>query len=60
MSYYSRLNNKEPLTGKPLELALDLLGHLPDIVKKLQLGQALTDYEAHYLVDSVLVHARVR
>jgi hypothetical protein len=65
-----RLMKKEPLTGKTLELALELVtcddpeaGINRDpfymgIAKKLREGQPLDDYETHIMVDVRLVHER--
>ena len=59
-----RLIKSEPLTGKTLDLALDLIGrgktgneYLDPIAKKLSEGQPLSDYETHIMVDVILVHA---
>lgn len=55
-----RINSKEPLTGKTLELALDIIGDsFPDVSKKLEEGEPLSDYEQHLIVDMRLVHARL-
>jgi hypothetical protein len=66
-----RILANEPLTGKTLELALDLV--TPEtqregdkltefcngIAKKLQTGHPLDDYERHMMVDVFLLHARL-
>lgn len=66
-----RILANEPLKGKSLELALDLV--MPEtprvgdtlterrysIAKKLQEGQPLDDHEQHIVVDVLLVHARL-
>lgn len=64
-----RLLKNEPLTGKTLELALELVetppntGDLPKLSKsishKLQNGQPLDEYELHVMVDVLLLHARL-
>ena len=61
-----RLNANEPLTGKTLELALDLVGdgtgsdkYLNSIATKLKAGEPLSEYEHHIMVDVVLVHERL-
>lgn len=60
-----RLRQKQPLTGKTLELALDLIGEgsksapFDKIASKLTNGEPLDDYERHLMVDVALVHARV-
>jgi len=63
-----RLKNNEPLTGKTLELALELVDVIGDdeqsmfvrnIGTKLKTGQPLDEYEHHILVDVLLLHARL-
>ncbi|MEQ8832263.1 MAG: hypothetical protein RLW87_20820 [Alphaproteobacteria bacterium] len=53
-----RLVNGERLEGALLELALELA---PDEVfaAKLRKGEKLSDYECHFFVDAVLLHARL-
>jgi hypothetical protein len=63
-----RLNNNEPLTGKTLELALELVDVIGDdeqskfvrnIGAKLKAGEPLDEYEHHILVDVLMLHARL-
>jgi hypothetical protein len=63
-----RLNNNEPLTGKTLELALELVNVIGDdeqskfirnIGTKLKTGQQLDEYEHHIMVDVLMLHARL-
>lgn len=61
-----RLKSEVPLTGKHLELALDVVGDgnsghemLDAISNKLQTGQKLNDYELHLMVDVYLLHAKL-
>lgn len=63
-----RLNNNEPLTGKTLELALELVDvigedeqskFVKNIGTKLKAGQPLDEYEHHILVDVLMLHARL-
>lgn len=54
-----RLNSNEPLTGKSLELALELAGDDSDLARKLMTGETLSSYEHHLFVDVVLLHARL-
>jgi hypothetical protein len=61
-----RLKSEKPLTGKHLELALDVIGDgnsghemLDAISNKLQAGQKLNDYELHLIVDVYLMHAKL-
>ncbi|WP_374000307.1 hypothetical protein [Bdellovibrio bacteriovorus] len=61
-----RLNKNQPLKGKSLNLALDLIGgsstgdqFFDGIAVKLKAGMPLSEYELHYMVDVRLVHARV-
>ena len=58
-----RLNAGERLTGKTLELALDLCPGddkwTKDIPRKLIDGEELTKYEHHLMVDVISVHARL-
>lgn len=61
-----RLKKAEPLTGKHLELALDVVGDgstghkmLDAISNKLQTGQKLDDYELHLMLDVYLVHEKL-
>lgn len=59
------LNADTPLTGKTLELVLEIIGDgkqgklLDDIANKLKTGQSLTSEEHSYMVDAVLVRARL-
>lgn len=62
-----RLIKNEPLTGKTLELALDLVTvdrddefsrFLKNIGVKLKAGQPLGEYERHIIVDMLLPHAQ--
>lgn len=67
-----QLHSKEPLTGKTLELALELVTPSPEaeesslkkqlngITKKLNAGLVLSDYETHLIVDVLLVHERLQ
>jgi hypothetical protein len=59
-----RLNQNEPLEGKVLEFALDIVGEtdndfLNGIAEKLKAGEKLDDYEHHILVDVLLLHVRL-
>lgn len=63
-----RLINKEPLTGKTLELALELVEVYGDdefakllrnIGNKIKAGQPLGDYELHIMIDMIVPHARL-
>lgn len=59
-----RLNKNEPLEGKVLEFALDLIGDtdvelLIGIAEKLKAGGKLDDYEHHIMVDVILLHVRL-
>lgn len=63
-----KLNNNEPLTGKTLELALELVDVIGDdeqskfvrnIGNKLKAGEPLDEYEHHILVDVLMLHARL-
>lgn len=63
-----KLNNNEPLTGKTLELALELVDvvgedeqskFVRNIGNKLKEGKALDEYEYHILVDVLMLHARL-
>lgn len=63
-----RLTNNQPLTGKTLELALEIVDVQGDddfstFIKgmraKIQTGQPLDDYELHILLDVLLVHHRL-
>lgn len=62
-----RLINGERLTGKVLAFALDVVsdeGAPPGsteraIAEKLKKGKKLDDYEAHVLVDVLLLHTRL-
>lgn len=63
-----KLNNNESLTGKTLELALDLVDVIGDdehskfirnIGTKLKEGKPLDEYEHHILVDVLILHARL-
>lgn len=67
-----RLDNREPLTGRTLELALNLVtpdpsaekssftDQLNGMVIKLKSGEVLDEYEAHLIIDVLLVHERLR
>jgi len=64
-----RLLRGERLTGPVLDFALSILPAEDDgskaaallvgIAQKLKAGTALTDYECHVMVDSVLLHVRL-
>lgn len=66
-----RLMANEPLKGKTLELALELVTPagpvrkdadsdlMNSIARKLNAGHPLNDYEMHIMVDVVLLHARL-
>lgn len=63
-----RLLRNEPLTGRRLRFALDVLNKdgnssneafLTGISRKLQSGEQLTEYECHFMVDVVLLHNRL-
>lgn len=64
-----RLRNDEPLTGKVLETALEVIEEgrvgfsdgefLDGIAKKLIAGEKLGEYEYHIMVDVVLLNARL-
>lgn len=61
-----RLAREEPLTGKHLELALDIVGDggtgdelIDGISHKLQTGQKLDAYELHLMIDVFLLHAKL-
>ncbi len=61
-----RLKAEEALTGKHLELALDVVGDgstgnelIDGIANKLQTGQKLDDYELHLMLDVFLLHAKL-
>ena len=61
-----RLRQREPLTGKTLEIALSIVGDgkrgdktMDDIASKIEAGQPLNDYELHIMVDMLLPHARL-
>ena len=62
-----RLSRNEPLTGKTLELALELVNVYGDdeqsrfvrnIGVKMQAGQPLDQYEYHIVVDVLMVHEK--
>lgn len=62
------LSNNEPLTGRTLELALDLVDvhgddeqslFVKNIGVKMKAGQALDEYEHHVLVDVLMLHAQL-
>jgi hypothetical protein len=62
------LSDNEPLTGKPLELALELVDVKGDddhsnlikgIGNKLKAGKPLGEYEHHILVDVLMLHAQL-
>ena len=62
------LLESKPLTGKTLELALDLVDVIGDdefprfvrnIGVKMKAGQSLDEYERHIMVDMLLMHARL-
>ena len=59
-----RLNQNEPLEGKVMEFALDIVGETDDdflngIAEKLKAGEKLDDYENHIMVDVLLLHVRL-
>jgi len=61
-----RILAKEPLTGKVLEFALDVLGDESfaskgeiSTAEKLKAGQPLNDYESHIMVDVLLLHTKL-
>lgn len=61
-----RLIREEALTGKHLELALDVVGDgstgdelIDGISNKLQTGQKLDAYELHLMLDVFLLHAKL-
>jgi hypothetical protein len=61
-----RLLRDEVLTGKHLELALDILGNgdsgqnqIDQIARKLEAGETLDAYVLHIMVDVILLHARL-
>lgn len=65
-----RLSRNEPLTGKTIELALDLVPYsvppkdqndklFNSISDKLNAGEPLNEYEHHIMVDVLLLHARL-
>jgi len=61
-----RLLRDEVLTGKHLELALEILGNgnsehnqIDQIAHKLEAGEKLNAYERHIMVDVILLHARL-
>lgn len=61
-----RLLRDEPLKGKLLEFALDVLGdgnfageNELSTAEKIRTGQKLNDYEAHIMVDVLLLHTRL-
>lgn len=59
-----RLKNNEPLTGKVLEFALSVIGEPKDellsgMARKLKIGEELSEYEAHIMVDVLLLHVRL-
>ena len=61
-----RLNAKQPLTGKVLTLALDIIDEMDHrgaeveaIREKIRTGAQLTDYESHVMVDAVLLNKRL-
>lgn len=65
-----RLLGNEPLNGKTLELALELVPYrtptngpndelINSISNKLNAGQPLNEYELHIMVDVLLLHAQL-
>ena len=59
-----RLNANEPLEGRVLEFALDIVRETGDdlmngIAEKLKTGDKLDDYEHHIMVDALLLHVRL-
>jgi len=61
-----RLVREEPLTGKHLELALDIVGDgntgynlMDGIAYTLNRGQKLDPYELHLMIDVFLRHAKL-
>ena len=62
------LGNKEPLTGKALELALELVDikgddeqskFIKNIGVKMKAGKPLDEYEYHIVVDVLMLHAKI-
>lgn len=60
-----RLKANQPLTGKVLKLALDIIDEIDHpgaeidaIRKKIRTGAQLSDYESHIMIDAVLVSKR--
>lgn len=60
-----RLRANQPLTGKVLELALDIIDEIDcpgaevdAIREKIRTGAQLTDYESHIMIDAILVNKR--
>jgi len=63
------LSKKEPLKGKTLELALEILSvdyddsefgnFMKGIRKKIKNGEPLGDYEYHYFVEVTLPHLKL-
>lgn len=61
-----RLLRDEVLTGKHLELALEIMGNgnseqdrMDQIAHKLEAGEKLSVYEIHIMVDVILLLARL-
>lgn len=61
-----RLNANQPLTGKLLELALNIIDEMNHrgaevdaIREKIRTGAQLTDYESHIMIDAILVGKRL-
>ncbi len=64
-----KLSRDEPLTGKILDFALDVIAtshqgrndeFLDEIAKKLMKGTPLTEYENHIVVDVILLHSMIK
>ncbi len=62
------ISNNEPLSGKTLEVALDLVNvqgedkfsrFVRNIGVKLKAAQPLDEYEYHILVDVLMLHVRI-
>lgn len=54
-----RIKRNEPLTGKVLEFALEVVGEDDEMAAKLVRGEPLTDYERHIFLDVILLHVRL-
>src|SRR5262249_22154629 len=53
------LSRNKRLTGKTLEFALAVVDHDSEIGEKLKAGEALTEYELHWVLDVLLLHVRL-